>query len=129
MNNLIIENITGFLFPFFQVYGFYVLLHGHSSPGGGFAGGAILGASIIFYIIVFGIKEDKEEKLSFLLILMGIFGVFIYILLGFIGVFLGSNFLSNGSLSLELGMILEPGIGLVVISVLSMLFYQLKRGG
>ena len=60
MNDLILKTITKWLLPFIQLYGVYVVFHGHVSPGGGFSGGAILGASIILYTIVFGL--DKGEK-------------------------------------------------------------------
>ncbi|NMB40643.1 MAG: hypothetical protein GX996_01740 [Firmicutes bacterium] len=36
------------------IYGFYVILHGSASPGGGFAGGSILAMGILIYFLVFG---------------------------------------------------------------------------
>ncbi len=36
------------------IYGFYVILHGSASPGGGFAGGSILAMGILVYFLVFG---------------------------------------------------------------------------
>ena len=33
--------------PFIQLFGLYVIAHGHHSPGGGFQGGVILGTSLI----------------------------------------------------------------------------------
>ena len=49
------------LLPVIIVFGVYILFNGHISPGGGFSGGAILGAGFILYAMVFG--EDKAAKL------------------------------------------------------------------
>ncbi|ADL12618.1 MnhB domain-containing protein [Acetohalobium arabaticum] len=125
MQHLVVKKITEILLPFLQIYGFYVLLNGHHSPGGGFAGGAILGASLIIYSLVFGIKEAKDKIPHVLLTIINSIGVLIYILLGIAGVFLGGNILGNGALSLELGLFLESAIGLVVAGVMTSFFYKL----
>ncbi|MBR0173179.1 MAG: hypothetical protein IJQ21_10360 [Lachnospiraceae bacterium] len=41
-------------FPFIVLYGIYVVLNGHLSPGGGFSGGTILGGALILSHSVFG---------------------------------------------------------------------------
>lgn len=38
----IITRMTGLLYPFILLFGFYIILNGHASPGGGFQGGAVL---------------------------------------------------------------------------------------
>ena len=57
MPDLIIREITALLLPFIQMYGIYVIMHGHLSPGGGFAGGMIVGVSLVLYILVFGLDS------------------------------------------------------------------------
>lgn len=42
------------LVPIILLFGVYIILNGHLSPGGGFSGGAILGAGLILYAIAFG---------------------------------------------------------------------------
>jgi multicomponent Na+:H+ antiporter subunit B len=37
-----------------MLYGVYILLNGQNSPGGGFSGGAVLGAGMMIYAIAFG---------------------------------------------------------------------------
>ena len=49
----ILESITEIVFPFVVIFGIYVVLNGHLSPGGGFSGGAILSAGLILYDVVF----------------------------------------------------------------------------
>lgn len=48
------------------LYAFYILLHGHLSPGGGFAGGMILGVGLLLYLFVFG--SESKAKLRGLLV-------------------------------------------------------------
>lgn len=46
-NSEIISRLTGLLYPFIILFGFYIILNGHESPGGGFQGGAILAAIFV----------------------------------------------------------------------------------
>ena len=46
------------------LYGIYIILHGHLTPGGGFAGGVIIAGAFILQILAFGsdfLKLIKEE--------------------------------------------------------------------
>ncbi len=56
----IVRTVSSFLIPLIFVMGIYVILNGHLSPGGGFSGGAMLGAGFILYGMVFG--EDKVAR-------------------------------------------------------------------
>lgn len=60
-NDVILKMVATFLVPVIAVFGIYVVLNGHISPGGGFSGGSILGAGLILYVNAFGFK--KTEKL------------------------------------------------------------------
>ena len=50
----IVRKMAAFVIPVILVFGVYVLLNGHLSPGGGFSGGAILAAAFILYALVWG---------------------------------------------------------------------------
>ncbi len=52
--DLIVRMVCSFLIPIIFVFGIYILLNGHLSPGGGFSGGAILATAPILYAMVFG---------------------------------------------------------------------------
>lgn len=52
------------LYPFMLLFGFYVIINGHNSPGGGFQGGAILATAIL---ITFFIDPEKITNLNFLI--------------------------------------------------------------
>jgi multisubunit Na+/H+ antiporter MnhB subunit len=57
----IVRSVCKFLVPLILVFGIYILLNGHLSPGGGFSGGAVLGAGLIIYAMVWG--EEKASKI------------------------------------------------------------------
>lgn len=56
----ILKTIANMVCPFIFLYGVYVILNGHLSPGGGFSGGTIIGASLILYQIAFGFKDLRK---------------------------------------------------------------------
>ena len=52
--SIIVDTITRIMVPFIQIFAFYVIFHGHYSPGGGFQGGALLAGSILLQRVVLG---------------------------------------------------------------------------
>ena len=58
-NDTILQHITSFLVPVVLLFGVYVIMNGHISPGGGFSGGALMGAALILYLNAFGLEEDR----------------------------------------------------------------------
>ena len=50
--------IAGLIF----LYGIYIILHGHLTPGGGFAGGAIIAGAFILLILAFGSSALNLKK-------------------------------------------------------------------
>lgn len=60
---LIVKTITRLTVGLILLYGIYIVLHGHISPGGGFAGGVIIALSFIHLMLAFG-RETALKKLS-----------------------------------------------------------------
>ena len=58
--NLILKNTAFLLVSMIMIFGCYVILNGHLSPGGGFSGGAILGASLILYASAYGTRRARR---------------------------------------------------------------------
>lgn len=58
---LIVKTTAGFLIGFVVLFGFYVVLTGHISPGGGFAGGVVLAAGLVLVILAFGADTVKKR--------------------------------------------------------------------
>ena len=75
--SIIVKRITRITVSLIFLYGVYIILHGHLSPGGGFAGGVIVALSFIHMVLAFGkdfaLGRIKEEFLSFWESLGGLF--------------------------------------------------------
>lgn len=59
-NDSILQAIASVLVPVIIIFGIYVILNGHLSPGGGFSGGAIIGAGLILYLNAFGFEKTER---------------------------------------------------------------------
>jgi len=79
------------LFPLILVFGTYIFIHGHLTPGGGFQGGAIIASG--FLLIYLGCRERrisrKASKLAESL------GGLVFVVIGLLGLLFGGHFLSN----------------------------------
>lgn len=60
--SLIVKTITNITVGFIFIYGVYIILHGHLTPGGGFAGGIIVAGAFILRFLAFGSKGAAEKK-------------------------------------------------------------------
>lgn len=91
----IVKTISSVIFPFAIIYGLYVIAHGHLTPGGGFQGGAIVASTLVMIIVSYGsvwtMGKIKEKNLSFLESLGAVF----FVLLAFLGIWLGTVFFNN----------------------------------
>lgn len=61
--SIIVKTVTRLTVGLIFLYGVNIVLHGHLSPGGGFAGGVIIALSYIHLILAFG-KDVALEKLN-----------------------------------------------------------------
>ena len=52
--SLIVQKITQIIAPIIFLFGIYIVVHGHLTPGGGFAGGVIMAGSFILQILAYG---------------------------------------------------------------------------
>lgn len=59
-NDTILQRVAFILVPPIIIFGIYVILNGHLSPGGGFSGGAIIGAGLILYLNAYGFKKTER---------------------------------------------------------------------
>ena len=59
-NDIILQKTATILVPIVLLLGVYVVLNGHLSPGGGFSGGAIMGAGLILYVTAFGFAKMRR---------------------------------------------------------------------
>ena len=52
--SLIVKTVTVWLKRFILIFGLYVVLHGHLTPGGGFAGGVVIACAFILLTLAEG---------------------------------------------------------------------------
>jgi multicomponent Na+:H+ antiporter subunit B len=139
-DNIIIRTVARVLIPFIQLYALYVIMHGHHSPGGGFQGGVILGASFILYLLAHGLEEAKIRMSEVKAGLFSSLGLLIYSGIGLLCLILGSNFLDYGRLSAILNVMpaqarslgilgVEIGVGIAVMAVMISIFFDISTGG
>ena len=109
---VIVQKVTQIMCGIIFLYGIYIIAHGHLTPGGGFAGGAIIAGSFILLIIAFGsefLKLKKEETGSSILEGGAILAFLILasagLLIGGTGVFF-TNFLPRGTV----GRLISAGV-------------------
>ncbi len=128
--DLIVRMVCRGLAPFIQLFGLYVIMHGHSSPGGGFQGGVILASSFILLAMAEG-SETLRRRLS-LTALTGFMsaGVLLYAGIGVVCLVLGANYLDYGVLPFSeprsVGMlVIEIGIGITVTAAMLSIFRDL----
>ena len=128
--SIIIRTLARLLVPWIQLFALYVIMHGHSSPGGGFQGGVILAASFILLSIAYGVEEVRNRFPVKVFVALTCFGVFLYGAIGLVCLFLGANFLDYGILPVvqprSMGMLgIEIGVGITVMAALVSIFYDL----
>jgi len=138
--DLIIKTICRLLIPFIQLFGLYVIAHGHHSPGGGFQGGVILGASIIMLAISHDLRTAVQRMREKVDVLLSAAGVFIYAGTGALCVLLGLNFLDYSALASVLYvdpvtarshgiLIVEIGVGIAVMATIIWIYNNVSSGG
>ena len=133
-----------FLVPLMIVFAVYVLIHGESSPGGGFQAGAIFASAIILVRLIGGNTQTKGLKSlpMPLLIVVASNGLGIYVVTGILAQLFGANYLDYAAIPLQwfnefagenrtnraMGMwIIELGVFLGVASVLVIIFDLLSK--
>lgn len=52
--SLTVKTMAGWISGFILLFGVYVVLYGHETPGGGFAGGVVIASSFIVLRLAFG---------------------------------------------------------------------------
>ena len=93
MMSKIVRTITNILYSSILIFGFYVIMHGHLTPGGGFQGGAVVASGIALVLIAYGYDTIKNWiKKSNLSVLESI-GAVSFIGVAFLGI--GTTFFYN----------------------------------
>ncbi|HMA84150.1 MAG TPA: Na(+)/H(+) antiporter subunit B, partial [Desulfosalsimonadaceae bacterium] len=138
--DLIIQKAVGLVVPFLQLFALYVIAHGHHSPGGGFQGGVIFGATIILMAISNDLRSTTRRISETISSKLASTGVLIYAGTGALCLLLGANFLNYSQLSKLIHvstvmarshgiLLIEIGVGLAVAAVMIWIYYNLASAG
>ncbi len=133
--HIVIRKISALLIPFIQLYAFYVLAHGELGPGGGFQGGVIFGASIILYVLAFGLEKGEKRVSRKTGDTLNSVGVLIYAGVGILCLLAGGAYLeytalpfSSKKLASSLGVFaIEIGVAVTVATVMITIFFETAR--
>lgn len=92
----IVKVIAELVKDFIILFGIYIILNGHLSPGGGFAGGVIIAASYILVTLAFGRERAMKELSERGSHLLDNFGVILFWTVAVLGWLIpGQAFFSN----------------------------------
>jgi multicomponent Na+:H+ antiporter subunit B len=133
---LIVNMACRVLFPFIFIYGIYVIMFGHYSPGGGFQGGTILAADVIMLRMALGRETTYKIFPPQMGLILGAIGLIIYAGTGLTALIMGGNFLDYSFLPLSVPIperrywgifSVDIGIALGVFGVLLSIFDSLSK--
>ncbi|MBR4209572.1 MAG: hypothetical protein IKQ96_05075 [Lachnospiraceae bacterium] len=133
----ILRKTTKILVPFILLFGLYIMMNGHLSPGGGFSGGAIAGAGLILFLMAFGFKKIERFFGEKVYQIVRVGALLIYTVLMTYFILMGANQLANGIPLGEPGALFSAGIilpinlvvGLEVACTMYGLFAFFRKGG
>ena len=135
-NDTILKKSSLIVFPIIMVFGVYVILNGHISPGGGFSGGAILGAGFVLFLSAIGFNKTERFMNANTVRTITLIALLVYCLSKCYSFFTGANHLESGIPLGTPGAILSSGLILVLNICVGMVvactmysFYALVRRG
>lgn len=136
MDDLIVRTITRIIVPFIQVYGIFIVMHGHVSPGGGFSGGSVIGASLILFTLAYSYEDAAKKMPHSVGKVIESSAVLWYATMGLVGIIMGGNLFENKSAGFYMGdlsylfnagmiPLITLGVGMKVASTMITLFHTI----
>lgn len=134
--DLILRVTAKVIVPVVILFGIYVILNGHLGPGGGFSGGAVIGAGLILYVIAFGFERlEKYLNIKTFRVIV-LCALCFYSLAKCYSFFCGANGLESGISTGTPGNIVSAGlilplniaVGIVVACTMYGFYSVFKRG-
>lgn len=135
-NDIILRNIVFIIFPVLLIFGLYIMLNGHLGPGGGFSGGAVVGAGIILYSYSFGYNKVRRFFNEKTFKIVSCFALCFYSLSKTYSFYTGANHIESIISKGDPGAILSSGlilplniaVGFVVACTMFGFYSVFKRG-
>ena len=136
-NDVILQTVAKILVPPIFIFGIYVILAGHLGPGGGFSGGAVIGAGLILYLKAFGFAKAERFFTAKTYRRMSFCALACYSLAKSYSFFTGANHIKSviplgtpgAILSSGLILILNICVGIVVAGTMYTFYVMFRKGG
>lgn len=136
-NDVILQTVARILVPPIIIFGIYVILCGHLGPGGGFSGGAVIGAGLILYLNAFGFAKTERFFTAKTYKWMSFGALACYALAKSYSFYTGANEIHSviplgtpGTiLSSGLILILNICVGIVVAGTMYTFYVMFRKGG
>jgi len=93
MLSKIVRTVSNQLIVFILIFGLYIIMHGHITPGGGFQGGAVIASGVVMLLVAFGSSDIKKALRERRLSVLESSGALIFIGVAFAGI--GTVFFYN----------------------------------
>lgn len=91
----IVRTCADIMFPFILIFGLYVIMHGHLTPGGGFQGGAVIATGAALVIVAYAYEEVLGMIKKITLMIQESAGLFLFIGTALVAFGLGTTFFAN----------------------------------
>lgn len=135
-NDVILQTAARALVPPIIIFGIYVILGGHLGPGGGFSGGAIIGAGLILYLNAFGFKKTERFFTGKTYKVLSVCALGCYCLAKSYSFYTGANHIESmiplgtpgAILSSGLILILNICVGIVVAGTMYTFYVMFRKG-
>ena len=136
-NDVILQLVATFLVPIIIIFGIYIILNGHLGPGGGFSGGAVIGAGLVLYLNAFGFAKTERFFTEKTYKWVCFFSLSFYCLAKSYSFYTGANHLHSVIPKGTPGAILSSGlilplniaVGLVVACTIYAFYAMFRKGG
>ncbi|MCL0081991.1 sodium:proton antiporter [Dehalococcoidia bacterium] len=117
MTTVVIQTIARVLVPFLQLFGLYIIVHGPVSPGGGFQGGVIVGASMILLALSYDLSSAETKVSHKVRIAMDSTGALLFAGIGLLCLLAGGVFLEYGIIPLPMVPAEVRGLMILLVGV------------
>jgi len=92
---LIVKEVTRLTVGLIFLFGIYIMLHGHLTPGGGFAGGVIVALSFIHMVLAYGGDFATKKMNSRIATILESLGGLMFLSLALLGLIFAGVFFLN----------------------------------
>lgn len=123
--NIIVKCAADIFMPLAAMFGIYVIMHGDSSPGGGFQGGVLVAGALLLCFLGYGHRTNYHGYEHGYIPRVETLAEIVYIGVAVAGIVAGGNFCLNIILSrfweIETAQIMSDAVGVNVFTGISCL--------